>query len=469
MALGLTLLYILAAYLGPATLFGPIAEFHVEIIIAVLVILTSVPNLSTARLLSVPTLAIGGVSFAVFVSLLLSGWMGSAPRGLYSFLPCIFGYFLIVINCKRTRDLRLVILALFGICAFVIAQGALAIRAGAMDSPYIYNQGNGDGSFTPRIRGLAIINDPNDFSQVLVSLVPLMFFFYRPGRAARNAVLVGLPVAILVAGLYLAHSRGAAVALMAVVLLAFRKRIGTIPAALISGVLFAGTTALSWSGGRETSVEAGSDRLDAWSTGLTLIKTHPLFGVGYERFSEFYYITAHNTIVVCAAELGIIGFFFWVLFVFTSIRGGVGLSLSGPAHVIFRGVEAEEVANQKHAGQALLLTPEQRRAAWAQKGSGEFTSPVAAEDGAEIGRLAGLMVISLAGYLVAGWFLSRAYIVTLFLYGGMVQVLLQIAQTGDFAPATTPLPRLLRWTAYLSAFLLAAVYLILRIRNALGR
>ena len=36
MGLFLTLLYILTAYLGPETLWGPIAEFHIEIILAVL-------------------------------------------------------------------------------------------------------------------------------------------------------------------------------------------------------------------------------------------------------------------------------------------------------------------------------------------------------------------------------------------------------------------------------------------------
>ena len=465
MAIALTLLYILTAYLSPSVLFGPLAEYHLEIIIAAGALLSSLPNLQGSRMLQVPTLAIGGISFAVFVSLLLSGWMGAAPRGLYSFFPCIFVYFLVLLNCKTVFHLRLIVLVLLMVCAFVIANGLLGIHANLAESPYLYDQVNGDGSHTPRLRGLSFINDPNDLSQVLVSLVPLMFFFYRKGRSALNLLFVAAPVLLLVVGLYLAHSRGAALALAAVILLAVRRRIGTVPALVISGTLFAGTSALSWSGGRETSVEAGSDRLDAWATGLQLIRAHPLFGVGYERFSEYYYITAHNTVVVCAAELGIVGFFFWVLFTFTTLRGGVELGASGASLPL---PPDEAVGEAVHFSRVQEPTPEQRRAAWMSKGMETF-EPAATPDEAEVRRLAGLMVIGLGGYLVAGWFLSRAYVMTLFLYGGMVQVLLRLARDGGFAPEGTKLLRLMRWTAAISFVLLTAVYVILRLRNVLNR
>ena len=58
---------------------------------------------------------------------------------------------------------------------------------------------------------------------------------------------------------------------------------------------------------------------------------------------------------------------------------------------------------------------------------------------------------------------------TLFLYGGMVQVLLRLARDGGFAPEGTKLLRLMRWTAAISFVLLTAVYVILRLRNVLNR
>jgi len=50
---------------------------------------------------------------------------------------------------------------------------------------------------------------------------------------------------------------------------------------------------------------------------------HPLASdlrVGYQRFSDFNPITAHNTFVVCAGELGLVGAFCWVLLTLVTVR-----------------------------------------------------------------------------------------------------------------------------------------------------
>ncbi len=102
-----------------------------------------------------------------------------------------------------------------------------------------------------------------------------------------NIVAVGIPVAILIVGMYLTHSRGAIVALTAILVVSARRKIGTIPAALIAAVLFVVSLAAGWSGGRDVSLDAGVDRLDAWYAGIELIKSHPLLGVGIGRFPDF--------------------------------------------------------------------------------------------------------------------------------------------------------------------------------------
>ena len=37
-----------------------------------------------------------------------------------------------------------------------------------------------------------------------------------------------------------------------------------------------------------------------------MLKSHPLFGVGFGNFADYSDHTAHNSIVVCAAELGLV-------------------------------------------------------------------------------------------------------------------------------------------------------------------
>ncbi len=173
----------------------------------------------------------------------------------------------------------MVLLTLFFASAYVILRGALALHANELNSPFLYNQGIGDDVHIYRLRRLAIIGDPNDFSQVLVSLVPCLFLFWERNRTFRNIVVVGLPVLWLIYGMYLTHSRGAIIALIAVIVVAAYRRIGPFVAIAIGACTFALSTALSWSGGRQISVEAGADRMDAWATGLELIKQHPLLAL----------------------------------------------------------------------------------------------------------------------------------------------------------------------------------------------
>ena len=71
---------------------------------------------------------------------------------------------------------------------------------------------------------------------------------------------------------------------MATIVVVLRRKIGTVPAAVLAGTLFAVSLAIGWSGGRDVSMEAGADRLDAWSTGIQFIRQHPLFGVGVGAF-----------------------------------------------------------------------------------------------------------------------------------------------------------------------------------------
>ena len=147
---------------------------------------------------------------------------------------------------------------------------------------------NDQGQLFYRLRGLGLINDPNDFGQLLVCVIPLLFFFWRPKKLFLNIAFVILPVCVLLFGVFLTHSRGALLALMAMAIVAARRRIGTVPALVLAGVLFAGAMALHFTGGRQISAESGSDRTALWGEGLEILKAHPLFGVGFGNYAGLY-------------------------------------------------------------------------------------------------------------------------------------------------------------------------------------
>jgi hypothetical protein len=248
-----------------------------------------------------------------------------------------------------------------------------------------------------------------------------------------------LPVAVLLFGTFLTHSRGALVALMAVAIMAARRRIGTLPAIIVAAGVFAGAMALNFTGGREISAGSGSDRTALWGEGLQMLKAHPLFGVGLGRVSDYTDtgLTAHNTVVVCAAELGLVGLFFWCLFLFPTLRDTLAVAS------LEKSTEA----------QSRSLPPP------------NLEAKMELIDQAEIGRLGRLVVLSLTGFLVAGWFLSRAYVMTFFLLGGIAEVVFEMAlERGMIAPRLRA-SRVIRYSGVLAFSLVFLMYIMLRTAN----
>jgi hypothetical protein len=86
-------------------------------------------------------------------------------------------------------------------------------------------------------------------------------------------------------------------------------------------------------------------------------------------------------------------------------------------------------------------------------------------DKAEINRLGRLLVLSFAGFLVAGWFLSRAYVMTFFLLGGMVEVVYEMALRRGMIASRSQLSRVLIYSGILAVLLVLLMYILLRAVN----
>jgi hypothetical protein len=349
-------------------------------------------------------------------------------------------------------------------------------------------------TYVIRIKGLAFLGDPNDYAQFMVALIPCMFFFWKKGSAFANFLFVYVPIGGIIYALYLSHSRGGMVALMAVCIVAGRKKIGILPAVVIGLVAFAGMTVLGFSGGRD--VGASEDRLAAWSRGILLIRSHPVFGIGFQGFSDYNDITAHNTFVVCAAELGLVGAFCFVILTLITVRnvyvaakdpeedardrqkkidkldarnpflhGVPGLSGSGltPATIPL-GAQNHQFSG---AGMPFVLPPEPLAATGGrpssrQFGFGEDDEEAREQETSEIRRMAGLMVISFAGFLTAGWFLSRAYTMVYYVNAGMAAAIYKMALDRGIAPPPMPIRDAMKLTAKIVLGLLIVIYLSVR-------
>lgn len=488
-----TVVYIITAYLAPITVWGDLANYHVEIFIAVLALLFSAFSASGSNVLKLPaSWAIFGLTFAVAMSHIGNKWIGGAPIALENFVPDVITFFLIVMNCKKKWHLQVLALTLFLCAAFTIYRADQDIAAGLNFTDYVINMRVSEDTSDRfhRIKGRSFLGDPNDFAQFMVSLIPLMFLMWSKRAAIRNFILVYVPCGVLMYGMYETHSRGSMVALMASTAIAFRKKLGVIPS-IIGGVLvFAALTAAGYSGGRD--VAAGEDRLGAWSTGLLLIRSHPIFGVGFQRFVDYNDITAHNTFIVCAAELGLLGVFFWIMLTFITVRNAWETAKTPDEHAedAQKRIEAAEAKQPflqgiptlteaavgsgqgqqfAGAGAPFILPPEV--AADFAGGSGanypgfsiKEKEEDAAEKDAEIRRMSALMVVCFAGFLTAGWFLSRAYTMCLYVNAGMAAAVYRMAQDRGIAPPQPTFGEASKSAGKIIFVLLAVVWIIVHI------
>jgi len=462
MIFALSVLYFVTFYLTPATIFGPLAAVHVELILAIILFFLSLPAVIKSYILKAPQSAgLIGLAFAVFLSVLAAEhWVTGAVQAFLDFIPSIYAYFLVCLHSNSKKRLQTIVVLMLFVCLFVIAHGAFDLYHGGPDGgrlpaggsgiaitnqwdqqhPYVFTMKDDAGALFYRIRGLGGINDPNDFAQLVVCLVPLAFIFWRPKRMFLNFFLVLLPVCALLYGVFLTHSRGALLALLAMGILAGRRRIGTIPSALLAGGLFAAAMAMNFTGGRGISVGAGSDRTELWGESLQLLKSHPLFGVGFGGLPDYLGHTAHNSIAVCAAELGSIGLYFWSLFLFCSIR------------------DVAVVASPAKVSEGEPIEPEEGLYRQA-------TKKIEVIDKADINSLGHLLILSLTGFLVAGWFLSRAFTMTFFLLGGMIEVVFQMALERKMIAPRLRASRAVRYAGILAVSLVLLMYVMLRTVN----
>ena len=193
-------------------------------------------------------------------------WAGGGVQAFLDFLPSGCAYFFVCLHCNSKRKLQLLVLMLSCVCLFVIVQGFIELRGADLlgmnlnNYPYLLPMTSDTGELFFRLKGLGMINDPNDLGQLIVCVLPLLFIFWTPKRPLKNIPLVILPACVLLLGVFLTHSRGALLALLAIVIVALRRRIGTVPSLLLAGGLFAAASAAHFTGGREISAAAGEDR-----------------------------------------------------------------------------------------------------------------------------------------------------------------------------------------------------------------
>jgi putative inorganic carbon (HCO3(-)) transporter len=327
MGFALTIVYIVLTILSPEQ-FGPSwAEYHVLQYLGALIFLVSLPNILHHKYFtsSIQTRLLLAFIIAIGLSQLANGWLGGVVTSWLRFMPSAALFFFIAANVTTARRLKIVSLAMAATCVVVAVEALCGYYWGFQRELFIYqvpvyDQDQVVGQLL-RVRGRGFLNDPNDFAQSLEIALTLLFIAWRHGRIISNSVFVLAPGAILLWATYLTHSRGGLMGLAVIGLAAARKKLGTTWSLALASVLAVGMLALGFTGGRGISASEGTDRLEAWATGLGLFKHAPIFGIGFGGFTDFNDITAHNSFVLPLAELGLVGATMWVGLLVTTTMG----------------------------------------------------------------------------------------------------------------------------------------------------
>lgn len=357
------------------------------------------------------------------LSMLFSGWAGGAALQFLYFYPAVIA-FLLLANAVDTPERMEILMTVFVSCAVLLA--AHGIEQAALGVGWTGMKTVEDG----RIQYLGIFSDPNDLGMLFVLSVPMAIYLSsRGGMLGLRRVFWLAACAALLYGIFLTNSRGGMLAVVAMAGVYLWLRRG----AVIAGTL--GACALvvlkmlpSRLNELDVQESSAAGRVDAWYEGFQMFLSNPVLGVGTHRFTEYHHLTAHNSLILVLAENGIIGFTIWIAFV------GYGFLM------MYRILRHEpELVDDEHA-----------------------------EEWAKARAIAQVLMISLSGFFATAFFLSRSYIILLYLVAAIVVAHFSIVR--DRFPEIEPFrlsQDLLRWPIY-SAIAVAGLYVVVRGLLAMG-
>lgn len=248
-----------------------------------------------------------GFIVALMLSQIFNGWVGGALIQLTAFAPTFVAFLLFSQAAMLLRNLRWLMVT-FVLCAVVLSlHGIQQTQTGMGWTGVELSQGT-------RIQYVGIFNDPNDLGMLFVMCLPMAMLLARRGGLRRLFWWSG--AGVLLYGIYLTDSRGTLLALALLVGFFVWRHWGLIAAGLFGSVGLVGLFMLP-SRLSQLDVEEASaaGRVDAWYEGMQMFISSPIFGIGAGSFDEHHQMVAHNSYVHVLAETGYVGFTLWLAFI----------------------------------------------------------------------------------------------------------------------------------------------------------
>jgi hypothetical protein len=171
-----------------------------------------------------------------------------------------------------------------------------------------------------RVRGSGMFGDPNDFATLYIMAAPFAIGLVRARSNLFTKLIFTAALVPVLYVLYHTQSTGGALGfgMMLIALFWAGRRFSVFRTVVIVSIVaslffFAPARVRGRVGG-------GEDRVMLWGIGNQLLKRHPLFGVGYDKFLYHNRTAAHSAFVNCYAELGMVGYTCWVGLFWAALR-----------------------------------------------------------------------------------------------------------------------------------------------------
>jgi O-antigen ligase len=168
------------------------------------------------------------------------------------------------------------------------------------------------------VRWRGTLADPNELSLAVSAAMSFCFAIHASMRRKTRHLLLATVIGTVLYCVQLTGSRGGVLVLLAIFAVYFVRRYGA--RGLIIGLIL-GLPLLMFGGRSGEDAESSSlERIQALYDGVDFFKANPILGLGAGQFTENYFITAHNSYLLAAAELGFPGMLLWALLVYVSAK-----------------------------------------------------------------------------------------------------------------------------------------------------